>query len=233
MCCGPASHQKNPYADERFAANVAFRHNLTPQMGKKHLTHAAAVVQTEMQTTSNEDHRDNPDGGRMETADWFVAHTRYGHERAVVHEFSERNLPHYLPMQVIQRRVKGCWAKVQAPMFPQYLFFQVPLGRVSADARYVPGVREIFSTADFRPIAVRPRGFVERLIADAGSRLSLPDIEVPPIPRGSLVRCIAGPMKGYSGISAECERGVVTVEFLVFGGRAAKVRIRAADVVVN
>lgn len=154
--------------------------------------------------------------------DWYAVQVKRYEEHGVVRRLSTKAIPTFLPLiQPFRRR--GFAARLE-PLFPGYVFVQLPALNLNADhwhvARWTPGVRRILGT-ERTPVSmpadamaairarVRELGFVRQ-----GSRFA----------RGHRVRIRCGPFAGLEAIfdrpiSRE-GRALVLLELLGQIGRA-------------
>ncbi len=58
---------------------------------------------------------------------WFAAYTLPNHEKCVARQFSERSIPHNLPLYRSVRRWKDRKMLLDLPLFPGYVFVQISL----------------------------------------------------------------------------------------------------------
>ena len=165
--------------------------------------------------------------GRAPNHPWFVVHTHYRQESIAARELAENGYPHYLPMQATQRRIKGVLTPLHLPMFSMYCFCQVLPGQSAANVRYLPGVRNLFSTPSLKPIPL-PGGFVERLITEAPRRLHLTVDALPCLDKGTKVRATDGPLTGLDGVVLACDGLMTQVDMMMFG-RPCPVELRRVD----
>ena len=58
---------------------------------------------------------------------WFAAYTLPNHEKRVARQFTERAIPHYLPLYESLRRWKDRKMRLEMPLFPGYIFVRMSL----------------------------------------------------------------------------------------------------------
>ncbi len=155
---------------------------------------------------------------------WYVAHTSANHEKRVAQQLLQRSVENFLPLYDTVRRWKDRRMKLQVPLFPGYVFVQLPL-RDRLKVLQVPGVA--------------------RLISFNGKPAALPDIEIealrmglaaqlraephPYLKVGRRVRVIGGPLEGVEGILIRKKKACRVVLSLDVIMRSASVEVDAAD----
>lgn len=159
-------------------------------------------------------------GGRI--LRWYVVETHPMQERRVARSLAEADYTAYLPIDRVKRRDRKAflgWRWEHAPMFGNYLFFQLePDVTPWTPVRYMEGVRRVHMSAAQRPVPL-PVGFVEGLIADAPRRLELPDLKLPEFPKDTLLRVVEGPLSGQCVLCKRSDQERTDVEIEIFGGR--------------
>jgi transcription antitermination factor NusG len=126
---------------------------------------------------------------------WFAAYITPRHEKAVARQFGLRDLEAFLPLYTSIRRWKnGCHVAVEQPLFPGYVFVNLPR-RSWVEVLQVPGVISIVSRG--RQPAALPSSEVESL------RAGLPRRQFEPhayLAAGDKVRIVEGPFAGMAGV---------------------------------
>jgi transcription antitermination factor NusG len=143
---------------------------------------------------------------------WFAIVSKPQHERTVLDGLVQKNLEGFLPSYWATRRWSDRMKRVQAPLFPQYVFCRFDPDR-RLPVLQTPGVRSIISFGT-RPTSI-PEGEIERIraIVASGSPLE----PWPFLKAGQRVRVDDGPLAGLEGILAEggnIRRVVVSLELL-------------------
>jgi transcription antitermination factor NusG len=156
---------------------------------------------------------------------WYALHTSPRHEKRVREHLGHRRMECFLPLfRSIHRWKNGCKAQVELPLFPGYLFVNIPRGE-RVQVLSVPGVLSF----------VGPRG----------EPAQLPDVEIETLRSGlhlqrfepynhlivgQKVRIKAGSLTGLEGVlvrSANGFRVVLTVELIK---QSVAVELDVADV---
>jgi transcription antitermination factor NusG len=156
---------------------------------------------------------------------WLTAYTRSRHEHQVANQLQQKNLEYLLPTYRRLSRWSDRIKRIEAPLFPGYIFVHV------SDEERVPvlttlGVVHLLSTAG-KP-AVLSEGDIERLRTCA-SRPG--DIEPHPYLRiGHRVRVKHGPFANWEGTLIEkqnAQRLVISVEQI---RKSVAINLHGADV---
>jgi transcription antitermination factor NusG len=156
---------------------------------------------------------------------WYAVYTSPRHEKRVREHLGHRRVDCFLPLfRTIHRWKNGCKAEMELPLFPGYVFVNIPRGE-RVRVLDVPGVLSF----------VGPRG----------EPAQLPDVEIETLRSGlhlqkfepynnlivgQEVRIKAGSLTGLTGVlvrSANGFRVVLTVELI---SQSVAVELDAADV---
>ncbi|MCX6943231.1 MAG: transcription termination/antitermination NusG family protein [Verrucomicrobiota bacterium] len=127
------------------------------------------------------------------TPRWFVGHTRPRCEKKFAALLAAERFPHYLPLVTSVRRYARQTKKFTKPLFPGYVFVQLPVERKARLyqqdllARAIP----VDDEAQF----LRQLAEVRAIVA-SGYELSL----LPLLARGRRVRVTGGPLHGLEGL---------------------------------
>jgi transcription antitermination factor NusG len=124
---------------------------------------------------------------------WYVAYTAVNQEKKVAAQLCQREISHFLPLYSSMRHWKDRKVLLQLPLFPGYLFVNIPL-RDRVGVLAVPGVVRLVGF--HRPTAV-PDEEVERI------RLAVSVHNAEPhsyLKVGQQVRITDGPLRGSEGI---------------------------------
>lgn len=137
----------------------------------------------------------------MLEGEWWVAHTRSRHEKALAFDLLTHGIPYFLPMMertlvIRKRRFRG-----MMPLFPGYVFFTG-----DASARY----RALITSHVANVIPVVDQGRLIEELAQIEQALASP-AGLDPFPylkQGARCRIKAGPLSGIQGIILQ--RGGIT-----------------------
>lgn len=126
---------------------------------------------------------------------WFAAYTTPRHEKVVARHLLGRHIEYFLPLYTSIRRWKnGCRTPVQRPLFPGYVFVNIPR-RECVRVLQIPGVVSIVGAG--REPSALPGSDIESL------RAALPLCQFEPHPYlvvGEKVRITSGSLAGMSGL---------------------------------
>jgi transcription antitermination factor NusG len=160
------------------------------------------------------------DGGLVDEAEWFVAHTRARCEKKLVEYCQRAGLETTLPVYRSVRKYRGKTLVFEKPLFPGYVFLRIARSARSKvqQSDYVANVLDVPDQAEFRE---QLAAILQALSSEYEVRLS------PTIQPGSRVRIRSGPLRGLEGF-VEGRRGLVEVHLrLDFIAQAAAVRMEA------
>lgn len=156
---------------------------------------------------------------------WYAAHIRSRHEKKVADQLAGKNVNFFLPTYVAQHRWKDRLARVELPLFPGYMFVQIPLIE-RLRVLEVPGVVRLVSAGgdavplDDSEIEILRQGLTAKLKAEPYPYLKV----------GTRVRIKTGSLAGLEGIllrKKDSFRVVISVDLIM---RSIAVEISAADV---
>src|SRR5580765_8317328 len=85
---------------------------------------------------------------------WFVVSTYAQAERRAEHALTRQGYEAYLPTLIVQRRdrvIRSMLHRVEAPLFPAYLFLRLDLRDPWGPVRNTPGVFRLLTNADNIP----------------------------------------------------------------------------------
>jgi transcription antitermination factor NusG len=149
-----------------------------------------------------------PDGVR-----WLAYYTAPRHEKAVAKQFQSRSVDCFLPLVRQSRRWKnGVCAKVEAPLFPGYVFARLP-PKLYFKVLSVPGVVSVVGPG--RHPAVLDDEEIDSLRAGLAERNSRPH---PFLLVGQKARITSGAFAGKTGVLIKeltSLRVVLTVEAIM------------------
>lgn len=153
---------------------------------------------------------------------WFVAHTRPRCEKKLLQFCQREEIDAQLPCYRSAHKYRGKVAVFQKPLFPGYVFLQMPKEK-----------RNRFSQSDHLAslLEVTDQELFERQLQDILRALET-DLEIrlaPTIGEGMRVKVKHGPLRGVEGW-VEKRHGMSTVLIrLDFIGQAAAVKLEATD----
>jgi transcriptional antiterminator RfaH len=135
---------------------------------------------------------------------WFACHTRPRCEKKFAALLVRETFPHYLPLITSVRRYRDGTKRFTKPLFPGYVFAEIPPERKNRVYQQDLLVRAIW--VEEQAIFLRQLADVRTVIA-AGVELSLH----PLLHKGSRVKVVGGPLHGLEGIvdNPANPRGVV------------------------
>ena len=173
--------------------------------------------------------RQNAQSGKankeVDAIHWYAVHLRSRHEKRVAEQLSGKGISYFLPLYEAEHRWKDRLARVQLPLFPGYLFVQVPL-RERLKVLEVPGVVRLVSAGgdpvplDDSEINILRQGLTSMLKAEPHPYLKV----------GTRVRVRVGALAGLEGILVRLKdryRVVISVDLIM---RSISVEISLADV---
>ncbi len=139
-----------------------------------------------------------------ERAGWLVCHTKPRAEKKFAALLIAEGLPYYLPLMESVRRYGNRTKRFTKPLFPGYVFAQVP-GRHRARLYQQDLVARLIAVAD--ETAFLKQLTDVRRIVEGGYELTVR----PLLARGRRVRIVAGPLRGVEGLvdDASQPRGIV------------------------
>jgi transcription antitermination factor NusG len=150
----------------------------------------------------------------------YPRHEKRVYERLVWHKV-ETFLPLY---ETVSRWKNGCKARVDHPLFPNYLFVEID-ARNRVQVLNVPGVVSLVGTGlDPWPL---PGGEIERLRDGLHLRKAQPH---PYLAAGQQVRIQSGPLMGLSGIVLRRNGGIRVVLSVNILMQSVSVEVAADEV---
>jgi transcription antitermination factor NusG len=157
-----------------------------------------------------------------ETAGWHVAHTRPRCEKKFAAMLGAAGVAHELPLAKSQRRYGARVRVSEKPLFPGYVFVRVADERMRRCYEQDLLVRLIRVTDE--KTFMRQMEGIRRLLASGL------EAQVRPLfAKGRVVRVIAGPLRGMSGVVENPDRMDGVLVFLDVLQQAVKVKIPAMD----
>jgi transcription antitermination factor NusG len=136
-------------------------------------------------------------------SNWFAVYTTCRHEKRVAQHLNQREIEHFLPLYVAQRKWRdGSRVALELPLFPCYLFIRIERRSRSA-VLGVPGVLAIVGGTGREP-APLPDSAIEALRRGVAQRIVEPH---PLLTAGKQVRIRSGAFSGMTGIVARRKGG--------------------------
>ncbi len=157
---------------------------------------------------------------------WFAVHTRSRHEKQVDSLLKEKCIDSFLPVIKTLSRRRDRRSFVDLPLFPGYLFVNIPLDNVF-DVISTRGVVRIIGTDHFTPTPI-PEKQVNDIKILVNSNVKLDPYKY--LQSGTRIRVKAGPLMGIEGILLKRKanyRVVVSVDLLQ---RATAAEVCIADI---
>jgi transcription antitermination factor NusG len=125
---------------------------------------------------------------------WYALHTKCHHEKKVAMLLEGKNIEIFLPVRRLQRRWKDRKKMVDFPLFPGYLFVNIPL----IEKKHViqtPSVVKIVGTKEPEPLPESQILSVQKFVEE--------EIQFDPYPYlipGVEVEVCRGPLRGVRGV---------------------------------
>ena len=149
---------------------------------------------------------------------WYAVHTRSRHESRVCDGLTLKSIHAFLPKIEVWSRRKDRRKKIQLPMFPGYLFVQLPTADNQArlDILKTAGVVKILGTTlGHIPVAI-PDEKIEAIQQLMDSKVEIQHYRYPRV--GEHARILDGPFKEIEGLIVKADPGkdlfVITIEIL-------------------
>jgi transcription antitermination factor NusG len=161
-----------------------------------------------------------------EAKQWYAVYTKSRHEKVVAEELWQKEIEVFLPLRNVISKWKDRRKEVQFPLFPGYLFVNVPIKERRLDIIKVPSVVRIIGyEKEPIPIPADQIVAVKTLVFSEMPYDPFPDIVV-----GNRVRVKRGPLRGLDGVLVEKKskyRFVISIDLIQ---QAVACEIDAADV---
>lgn len=125
---------------------------------------------------------------------WYVAYARPRHEKHIAHQLEQRGIRSLVPLYTSVRRWKDRRKRLELPLFPCYVFVQIPVQR-KLELLRLPGVVDLISFQG-KPVAVL-HSEIENLQSLTASTMAEP---FPYLQSGRRVRVRSGALEGLEGI---------------------------------
>jgi transcription antitermination factor NusG len=132
---------------------------------------------------------------------WYVVSTYAQAERRAAQSLTHKGYEVYLPTLIIQRRdrvIRSMLHRIEAPLFPSYLFIRLDLRDPWYPVRYAPGVFKLLTNADNMPNPISEAILSALQAGDALRRLPAPD--TPLLRPGAPVTCLHGAFYGREAV---------------------------------
>lgn len=162
---------------------------------------------------------------------WYAVHTKSRHESKVCNGLALKSIHAFLPKIEAWSRRKDRRKKIQLPMFPGYLFVQLPTAENEAriDILKTAGVVRILGTARGNvPIPV-PDEKIEAIQRLVDSKVKIQHYRYPRV--GEQARILDGPFKAIEGLVVKADPRkdlfVITIEILQ---RAVAIELKGFEV---
>jgi len=157
---------------------------------------------------------------------WYAVYTKSRHEKVAAEELWQKEIEVFLPLRTVISKWKDRRKEVQFPLFPGYLFVNVPIKERRLDIIKVPSVVRIIGYEN-EPVPIPG----DQIVAVKTLVFSeLPYDPFPDIVVGDRVRVKRGPLRGLDGYLVEKKsnyRFVISVDLIQ---QAVACEIDAADV---
>ena len=156
---------------------------------------------------------------------WYAAYACANHEKRVAVELEARSVEYFLPLYSSIRRWRDRRVRLDLPLFPGYIFVQLPLRdklrvlEISSVVRLVGFNGQPIALSDGEIEALR-RGLTEQSRADPHPYLTV----------GRQVRIIGGPFTGLQGVLLRKRNIVRVVVSLDLIERSVAVEVDGADI---
>lgn len=156
---------------------------------------------------------------------WYAAHTRSRHEKKIAEQLTGKEIAFFLPLYEAEHRWKDRLARVELPLFPGYMFVQIPL-REKLRVLEIPGVVRLVSFGgepaplNDQEISILRQGLEKQMKAEPH----------PYLKKGTRVRVKRGALAGIEGIlerRKDSFRLVISVDLIM---RSISVEVPMADV---
>lgn len=160
--------------------------------------------------------------------DWYAVHVKSRHEFVVFNELRKKRIEAFLPSMKKLSQWKDRKKLVEYPLFPGYVFVQVPShpGALLTVLK-TRGIVTFISLEPGVPTPVAPEEISSlKLLMESGKEIDI----YPHLKKGTMVRVKSGPLKNAAGVLTKRETDyqfVVNIELL---GRSVAVKIGVQDI---
>ena len=159
------------------------------------------------------------------TRQWFAVYTSCRHEKRVAEHLAMREVEAFLPLYTAMHRWNnGCKAKVELPLFPNYIFVRIPR-QERVRVLEAPGVLSLVGSGT-APSAL-PDVEIEALRASMHHRKVEPH---PYLVVGERVRIKSGPAAGVEGVLLRKKNDFRVVLTLAHVMRSVVIEVDADEV---
>jgi transcription antitermination factor NusG len=158
------------------------------------------------------------------TPHWFAAYTVANHEQRVARQLADRAIPHYLPIYQSVRQWKDRKMRLDLPLFPGYVFVEIPL-HDRLKVIQIPSVVHLVGSGG-QPTPLRDSDVAAiRMCMEHSDKIEPHSISV-----GQTVRIVRGAFAGMEGV-LERKKGISRLVLCVsLIMRAVAIEIDEADV---
>ncbi len=160
--------------------------------------------------------------------DWYALYVKSRHEFVVFNELREKKIEAFLPSVKKMSQWKDRKKLIEYPLFPGYVFVQVP----SYPGSFITvlktrGVVTFISLERGRPTPVAPEEISSlRLLIEGGEEIDI----YPHLKEGTRVRVKNGPLKNAEGVLAKREHEYLFAVNIELLGRSVAVKIGVHDI---
>ncbi len=131
---------------------------------------------------------------------WYAVHTRSRHEDRVNFFLLRKSFNVFLPKMEVWSKRKDRRKKIMIPMFPGYLFIEIPLinNQIKVDILKTFGVVRVLgkpNSSDPFPVPDDKIDAIRRIVE---SRVEVVQMQYPHV--GDTARIVEGPFKGIEGL---------------------------------
>jgi transcription antitermination factor NusG len=154
---------------------------------------------------------------------WYAAYTLPRHEKLVAQQLSQKSVESYLPLYEAIHRWKDRRARVDMPLFPGYVFVQIPICERLKVLEIASVLRIVSFNGQAAPL---PDGEIEALRNALIHRKAEP---FPYLAVGKRVRVITGSLEGLEGVVVRRKGNLRIVVSLHFIMQSVALEIDAAD----
>ena len=152
------------------------------------------------------------------TGEWWVAHTKSRHEKALAQDLIGKNINYFLPMTWRIRRIRGRKIRSLLPLFGGYLFF-CGSEKQRLEVLRTNRVSSLIEVKDQQSL-VKELSQIQQALQTGTTLQSHPYIK-----KGQICRVTTGPLKDLRGIVVQTKavtRLVLQIDML---GQAASVEV--------
>ncbi len=160
--------------------------------------------------------------------DWYALYVKSRHEFVVFNELREKKIEVFLPSIKKMSQWKDRKKLIEYPLFPGYVFVQVPSypGAFLAVLK-TRGVVTFISLVQGKPTPVAPEEISSlRLLIEGGGEIDI----YPHLKEGTRVRVKNGPLKNAEGVLAKREHEYLFAVNIELLGRSVAVKIGVHDI---